>query len=49
MSKLSSMYCRHVIERAVALRGLAEGTLNTASNLLSLLLYTASFLDGAFK
>ncbi len=43
------MYCRHVLERAVLLQVLAEGTLNTASNLRSLLLYIDSFLDRTSK
>ena len=43
------MYCRHVLARAILLQVLAEGTLDTASNLLSLLLYITSFLDGTFK
>ena len=43
----SPTYCRYLLERAVLLQVLAEGTLNTASSLLSVLLYMALFLDEA--
>ena len=40
------MYCKRVLERAVLLQVLAEGTQKKTSNLRSLMLYLASFLDG---